>query len=69
MTLENSVRMFAGIMVLLSLVLYLTVSPYFLLLTTFVGFNLIQSSITGFCPAEIILKRLFFRGKSAPSRA
>jgi hypothetical protein len=27
-------------------------------LTTLVGLNLIQSAFTGFCPAEIVLKRL-----------
>lgn len=60
MTVENSVRLFAGFMVLLSLALYHFVSPYWLLLTAFVGLNLIQSSITRFCPAEMALKRLFF---------
>lgn len=60
MTLENSVRLFAGFMVLLSLALYYFVSPYWLLLTAFVGLNLIQSSITRFCPAEIAFERLFF---------
>ena len=60
MTLENAVRLFAGIMVWISLVLYYFVSPYWLLLTAFVGFNLIQSSFTGICPAEMIFKRLFY---------
>lgn len=60
MTLENSVRLMAGIMVILSLVLYYFVSPYWLFLTAFVGLNLAQSSFTRFCPAEIIFKRLFF---------
>lgn len=69
MTLENSIRLMAGSMVLLSLALYLWVSPWWLLLTTFVGFNLVQSSFTGFCPAEIILKRLFFKGKARPAHS
>jgi hypothetical protein len=34
------------------------VSPKWLLLTCFVGVNLIQSAFTGFCPAGIILNRL-----------
>lgn len=62
MTLENSIRMLAGTLVLLSLILYYFVSPYWLLLTAFVGFNLLQSSITRFCPAEIVFKKLFFKG-------
>ncbi|MDX9858530.1 MAG: DUF2892 domain-containing protein [candidate division Zixibacteria bacterium] len=60
MSLENSIRLLAGTLVLLSLALYYFVSPWWLLLTAFVGFNLVQSSLTGFCPAEIILKKLFF---------
>ena len=52
-------------MVLLSLVLYHLVSPYWLLLTAFVGFNLIQSAFTRFCPAEMIFKKLFFSKPAA----
>jgi hypothetical protein len=63
MTLENSIRMMAGLMILLSLVLYYFVSPYWLFLTAFVGLNLLQSSMTRFCPAEIIFKKLFFKGR------
>jgi hypothetical protein len=58
MTLENAIRILAGTMVLISLVLSQLMSPWFLLLAAFVGVNLIQSALTGFCPAEIILKRL-----------
>lgn len=57
MTLENVIRMFAGIFVLVSLGLSQVHSPYWLLFTAFVGFNLLQSSFTHFCPLEIILKK------------
>jgi len=67
MTLENSIRMLAGTLVLFSLVMYYFVSPWWLLLTAFVGFNLLQSSVTKFCPAEIIIGRLFF-GKKQDKR-
>ena len=60
MSLENMVRLLAGTFVLLSLALYYLVSPYWLLLTAFVGLNLLQSSITRFCPAEVIFKKIFF---------
>lgn len=60
MTIENSVRLLAGSLIVISLVLYHFVSPYWLLLTAFVGLNLVQSSITRFCPAEMIFKKLFF---------
>jgi hypothetical protein len=63
MTLENSIRLLAGCMVLLSLALYYFVSPWWLLLTAFVGLNLAQSSFTGLCPAEAIFKRLFYKNR------
>ncbi|NHA02674.1 DUF2892 domain-containing protein [Mucilaginibacter sp. HC2] len=52
---ERIVRAVAGSMVLLSLTLGWFVSPYWLLLTAFVGLNLLQSSFTRFCPLEKIL--------------
>ncbi|HYT60026.1 MAG TPA: DUF2892 domain-containing protein [Haliangiales bacterium] len=58
MTLENAIRVLAGTLVLTSLALAHWVTQWWLLLATFVGLNLIQSAFTGFCPAEIILKRL-----------
>ncbi len=58
MSIDRAVMMFAGGMVLLSLVLGLYVSPYWHLLTAFVGLNLIQASLTGFCPAAMLFRRL-----------
>lgn len=58
MKLENAIRILAGTMVLLSLALAHWVNPNWLWLAAFVGFNLIQSALTGFCPAEIIFKKL-----------
>ncbi len=58
MTVDRAVMMFAGFMVLLSLALGFYISPYWYLLTAFVGVNLIQASITGFCPAAMIFKSL-----------
>mgnify|MGYP003594825655 CR=1 FL=1 len=66
MTVENGVRVMAGTMVLLSLSLSF-VSPWWLLLTAFVGVNLIQSAFTGFCPAATILKKLGFRSGDKPA--
>ncbi len=56
MSIDRAVFRFAGVMVLLSVVLTYYVSEYFLLFTTFIGLNLVQSSFTGFCPAA-----MFFR--------
>jgi hypothetical protein len=61
MSLENSIRLLAGTLVLFSVTMGYLVSPYWFILTAFVGFNLIQSSITKFCPAEMIFARLFFK--------
>ncbi len=58
MTLERAIRLLAGSFVIVSLLLYHFVSPWGLLLAAFVGLNLAQSSFTGFCPAESILRRL-----------
>ena len=58
MKMEMIIRRFAGSFVLISLVLAHYHSPYWLWFTAFVGFNLIQSSFTNFCPLEIILRKL-----------
>lgn len=69
MSMERLIRMFAGIFVLVSLALGWFVSPWWLLFTAFVGFNLLQSSLTGLCPLEMILARFGLgcpvRGESA----
>ena len=58
MKIEHKIRVLAGTMILLSLALAHWVSPWWLLLTAFVGVNLIQSAFTGFCPPEILLRKL-----------
>lgn len=58
MSLDRAVMMFAGFMVLLSLALTHWVHPAWVWLTVFVGVNLIQASVTGFCPARMMLGRL-----------
>jgi hypothetical protein len=65
MTIDRAVMAFAGAMILLSLGLSLIMSPYWLWLTAFVGFNLIQSAFTGFCPAAMLFKRLGVRPGTA----
>jgi hypothetical protein len=58
MTLDRAVLMFAGFMVLASLALGYFVSPWWFLLTAFAGLNMLQASVTGFCPAAMLFKRL-----------
>jgi hypothetical protein len=58
MAIESAIRLLAGSLILISLALYQFVSPWWLLLTVFVGLNLAQSAFTGFCPAAMIFKRI-----------
>ena len=58
MNVDRAIFAFAGIMILASVALVYFVSPWWLLLTTFVGLNLLQSSITGFCPAAVVFRKL-----------
>lgn len=57
MTIERIVLAFAGFAILLSLGLAHYVSLNWLWLTAFVGFNLLQSAFTGFCPLAVVLKK------------
>ncbi|MBN9071027.1 MAG: DUF2892 domain-containing protein [Rhizobiales bacterium] len=58
MTIDRAVMMFAGFMVLVSLTLGIYHSHWWFLLTAFVGVNLIQASVTGFCPAAIAFRKV-----------
>jgi len=58
MNVDRAVFAFAGVMILLSLVLAFYVSSYWLLFTAFIGANMLQSAFTGFCPAAIIFRKL-----------
>ena len=49
---ENIIRLLAGTLVLTGLALGHWVNPNWRWLSVFVGVNLAQSSLTGFCPAE-----------------
>lgn len=65
MTIDRAVLFFAGLMVLASLALGVYLSPWWLLLTAFVGLNLMQASLTGFCPAAIAFRKLGCRAGAA----
>jgi hypothetical protein len=65
MNVDRAVMTFAGLMTLLSLALAHFVSPWWLLLTAFVGVNLIQAAFTGFCPAALVFARLGLKGGCA----
>lgn len=58
MKIDAFIRVLAGSFVLISVALARFVSPWWLLLTCFVGLNLIQSAFTGFCPPSLLLRKL-----------
>ena len=61
MTIDRLVLAFAGSFILISLLLSVIHSHYWLWLTAFVGANLVQAAFTGFCPLAKILKALGFK--------
>ena len=64
MTIERSVRLIAGVFVLLSLALGTFVNPWFHAFTAFVGLNLLQSGFTNWCPMMWILRKAGVREQS-----
>lgn len=57
--LERVLFALAGTMTLLSALLAVAVSPWFLLLTAFVGVNQWLYVAVGACPASLLLRRAF----------
>jgi hypothetical protein len=55
---DSFIRILAGGIVLLSAALAHWVSSWWLLLTVFVGLNLIQSAFTGFGPPTLLLRKI-----------
>ncbi len=60
MTVNAGLRMIAGIVVVLSVLLAIAFTQAWLLLTVLVGLNLLQSAFTGWCPAMPVLRKLGF---------
>jgi len=63
MTIDRLIRIFAGLFIVVSLLLGVEGSPLFvskwaLAFTAFVGLNLFQFGFTNFCPLGLILKKL-----------
>lgn len=70
MNVDRLVLAFAGFMIMLTLALGLQESPifhhhYWTYFTAFIGFNLLQSAFTGFCPLAMILKKMGSNSGSA----
>lgn len=52
---ENQIRRLAGSVVLIGIALSILVNTWFIVIPLFVGLNLLQSTFTGVCPAEMML--------------
>ncbi len=65
MTVERALRLMAGAVILVSMGLARFVSPYWYLLTAFVGVNLLQSAFTNWCPAMVIFRRMGLKDAAA----
>lgn len=58
MNIDRAVMAMAGTVVLVGVTLALLVSTWFLAVPVFVGLNLLQASVTRFCPAAMVFKKL-----------
>jgi hypothetical protein len=62
MTVNDALRLVAGIMILISLVLAVLHDQNWLWFTAFIGANLLQSGLTKWCPMMTILKKVGLQG-------
>ena len=62
MSINDALRLIAGIMILISLALAVLHNQNWLWLTAFVGANLLQSGVSKWCPMMTILKRAGLQG-------
>ncbi len=65
MNIDRAVLAFAGFVVLTGLGLAYLYSPWWLLLSTFAGLNMLQAAFTGFCPAAIVFRKLGLKAGNA----
>jgi hypothetical protein len=61
MTIDEGLRMVAGIFILLSVALGVWVNPWFFAFTAFVGANLLQSAFSHWCPMMTLLRKAGLR--------
>ena len=64
MSLERSILLFIGVVVLGSVLLGVYVSPNWFWVTGLMGAHLIQTSFTGLCPVVTLLKKMGFQAKA-----
>jgi hypothetical protein len=61
MNIDRAVMAFAGSIVLASAILSIALSTWWIALTIFAGVNMLQASITGFCPVAAVFRRFGLR--------
>ncbi|MEV4158474.1 DUF2892 domain-containing protein [Nocardia salmonicida] len=66
-TIPRLVPAMAGTLVLLSVLLSATLSPWWLILTVLVGANLLLYSALGWCPATLVMRRLGLADTTCPA--
>lgn len=64
MSLERALMAFAGVMVMATTLLAIFHHPWWAWFTVFIGFNMFQSSFTGFCPAAMVMKKMGLKNES-----
>ena len=64
MSLEKALFIFAGTMVMATSMLAMFHHPWWGWFTLFIGFNMFQSALTGFCPAAMIMKKMGLKSES-----
>lgn len=67
LTVERTVPALAGVMVTISVILVLTVSPWWTVLTLFVAANLLLYSAVGWCPASLLMAKAGLPRAAYPS--
>lgn len=65
MTIDRWVLLFAGTTIIVSLILSQLHSVWWLALAALMGLNLMQASVTRFCPLAVVLKKLGTRAGPA----
>jgi hypothetical protein len=58
MNLDAAVMRFAGLVVLASALAAHFINPAWIWLTVFAGANMLQASVTGFCPAAMVFRAM-----------
>ena len=58
LTVEPMLRLIGGLFVAASVLLGIYVSPHFLWFTLFVGLNLAQSGVSGWCPMGVVPEKV-----------